>query len=319
MLFLNDKDIRESIELKDIISGVEDAYRLYEEKKFYMPDRISIDRDGDMLMFMPGFTEKYMGTKILTLYPDNNKRNLPVIDGLMLINDVDTGEVLSIMDGKTVTELRTGAVGGVGIKYTTPEDAETVGLIGTGVQGLVQLQYACEVRDIKFINIFNRNDKKTEDFIARLKKLIDSNIIINSFDSEREVVEKSEIIITATTSKSPVIPDDEELLKGKHFIGIGSYKEDMRELPDALSKVVDKIYIDTEFAKIETGDLSQPLADGVLEEEKIMDFSQFLSKGESLEETTLYKSVGMALFDVVVGDRIYSKAREKGIGQKIEF
>ena len=319
MIFLNDKDIRECIEFDDIMDGVEEAYRIYEESDFYMPDRISIDRDGNMLMFMPGYTDNSMGTKVLTLYPKNSEKNLPVIDGLMLVNDVETGEVLSIMDGKTITELRTGAVGGVGIRHTTPEDAKSVGLIGTGVQGFIQLQYACSVRNIEVINIFNRNDTKTKDFIVRLKKVIDSNISIKSFDSEREVVENSEIIITTTTSNSPVIPDDESLLKGKHFIGIGSYKEDMREYPDALSKIVDRVYIDTEFAKEETGDLSKPLASGVLDENKIVRFSEYLINKSKLEETTWYKSVGMALFDVVVARVIYERAKEKSVGQKIDF
>lgn len=319
MIFLNDRDIRDCISIQDMIEAVEKSYRLYEDGSYYMPDRISIDKDGDMLMFMPGYTERAMGTKILTLYPDNNKKSLPVIDGLMLVNDVKTGEVLSIMDGKTITELRTGAVGAVGIKYTTAEDVSTIGLIGTGVQGLVQLEYACEVRDIKTINIYNRNDDKTNAFVEKLRKRIDEGIIINLYNSEREVVINSQVIVTATTSKEPVIPDDESILRGKHFIGIGSYKEDMREYPDALSRVVDKVYIDTEFAKEETGDLKTPISEAILDETKIILFSDFLLNRTKLPATTWYKSVGMGLFDVVVSRAVYEKAVEKKIGQKIDF
>lgn len=319
MLFLNDKDIRKIFVHEEVMDSVEKAYKIYEENTFNMPDRISLDNKGNKLMFMPSFIESSFGTKILTLFPENNKKKLPVIDGLLLINDIETGKVLAIMDGKTITEIRTGAVGGLGIKYTTKEDAQSVGLIGLGVQGLVQLDYACKVRNIKTINLFNRDSKKTEDFIGKLRKMIDKDIRIKIYDDERELVKKSEIIITATTSKDPVVPNDKNILRGKHFIGIGSYQKDMREYPDDLFKLVDKVYVDTEFAKEESGDLYQPLKNKLIEEDKIEKFSKFLEEKPELGETTLYKSVGMSLFDLVVGEAIYRKAREKNIGQRIEI
>lgn len=319
MLFLNEKDIREIFQYDEIINSVEKAYNIYEENNFSMPDRISVNNKTDELLFMPSFTENIFGTKILTIFPENSKNNLPVIDGILLLNNINTGEIVSMMDGKTITEIRTGAVGGVGIKHTTKEDCKSVGLIGIGVQGLIQLQYACAVRNIETINIFNRNTEKTEKFIEKLKEKISKDIIIKTYDSTYDLVKNSEIIITTTNSKNPVVPDDEKLLKGKHFIGIGSYQKDMREYPDSLLKIVDNIYIDTEFAKEESGDLYQPLKDNILSEEKIINFSKFLKNKDNIGETTLYKSVGMSLFDIVVGEDIYKKAVKNKLGQTIKL
>lgn len=323
MLYLNAKDIISSITFKEVMETIEEAYKLYENNAFDAPSRIHIDHgDTKTLLFMPCFTENIFGTKILTYFPENPKVGKPVLDGLMLLNDIDTGEPLCIMDGKALTMVRTGAVGGVGVKHTTPKDVKTLGLIGTGVQGFYQILYACEARDFKKIYISDRSKDKAEDFKKRLQKeLKDIEIIVA--DTVEQMVKNSEVIITATTSNKPVLPDDPELLKGKHFIGIGSYKPFMREFPDAISKVVDNVFIDTEFAKEESGDLCIPTENGILDESKIKTFGDYLlncnNKEEIIKGTTLYKSVGMALFDITASRLIYEKAKAKGIGQNIEL
>lgn len=270
---------------------------------------------------MPCFLEDTFGTKVLTVFPENREKNKPVIDGLMLLNDYDTGETVSILDGKTLTALRTGAVGGTGIRYTTPKNVKVVGLVGAGVQGFNQLRFACEARDIEKIIIFDLFKEKLPAYIEELKTEI-PGVEMVSAETTEELLKESEIIITTTTANEPVFPNKKELFDGKHFIGIGSYKPYMREYPDALISVLNKIYIDTEFAKEETGDLSQPIEKGLLKDSQIETFGYYLlnerNKGEIVKGTTWFKSVGMALFDIVVAQLIYEKAKEKGIGQRVE-
>lgn len=319
MLYLNDKDIRKLFDYNEMMESVEKAYRIYGENKFEMPDRMSVDNNNNQLIFMPSFIEDGFGTKILTIFTENKNRNLPTIDGLLILNDGKTGEVLAILDGKTITELRTGAVGGVGIKYTTKNDASSIGLFGMGVQGLVQLEYACKVRNVKRVNLYSRDIKKTDEFIIKLKNKIDSDIEIYIYENNVDVVSNSDIIITATSSFEPVLPDDAKLLKGRSYIGIGSYQPDMREYPDSLFDNLDNVFIDTEYAKEESGDLSIPLSKGLINEDKILSFSEILDKKTITGDTTFYKSVGMALFDLVVGGDIYNKAIAMKIGQKINI
>jgi ornithine cyclodeaminase len=133
-----------------------------------------------------------------------------------------------------------------------------------------------------------------------------------------ELLAKCELVITATTAKTPVLPDDARALQGKHFIGIGSYKPSMREYPDALCTVADSLFIDTEIAKEESGDLAQPLESGLLTDDRIRSFGAYLLNGTDQEAvrkgTTLFKSVGMALFDIVIAELIYRKAEQGNIG-----
>lgn len=321
MIYLNKEDILKSITFDELMDSIEEAYKIYESKKFNMPDRIHIDNKDLTALYMPCFLEGTFGTKILTVAPNNAKLNKPVIDGVMLVNDVETGEIVCMMDGKTLTAVRTGAVGGVGVRHTTSEDIKSVGLIGTGAQGFYQILYACKARDIKDVYLYNRTKEKAinlkEELEAELK-----DVKIHVVDSSRELVEKSELIITATTSNEPVIDNDKELLKGKHIVAIGSYKPTMKELPNALFEIVDKITVDTDFGKIESGDLSIPIEKNLIRNEDVINMGEFLSDKDGFEpkgKTTLYKSVGMALFDMVVANKIYIKAIEKGIGQNIQL
>lgn len=321
MIYLNSEDILKAITLDEFMDAVEEAYKICSNKEFNMPDRIQVENDNLTSLYMPCFTNKAFGTKVLTVAPENAKINKPVIDGVMIVNDINTGEILCMMDGKMLTAARTGAVGGVGIRHTTSKDVKSIGLIGTGVQGFYQVLYACSARNIKKVYLYNRTKEKANNLKVELEKeLKDVEIII--VENTSELVENSEVIITATTSYQPVINSDKESLKGKHIIAIGSYKPDMRELPDALFEVVDKVIVDTDFAKEESGDLFIPIKNNLIKSEDIENMGDFLKSNKVLDftnTTTLYKSVGMGLFDMVVANKIYEKAIEKGIGQYIKL
>ena len=135
-----------------------------------------------------------------------------------------------------------------------------------------------------------------------------------------ELLGESEIVITATPAEKPVLPDDENLLQNKSYIGIGSYKPEMREFPRALYTLVDRVIIDTEHGLEESGDLITPLKEGWIDRANIMEFGNYLGdKGTHSEElkTRFFKSVGMALFDIVVGELLYRKALEKNLGVQL--
>ncbi|CAH2212369.1 ornithine cyclodeaminase family protein [Tepidibacter aestuarii] len=318
MLYLNEQDIKESVSLDEIMDAVEKAFHIYEKNAFFMPDRIHIDKDQNTLLYMPCFSESIFGTKILTLFPENPKKNEPVTNGLMLLNDKETGKPVCMINGASITAYRTGAVGGVGIRYTSPQNVKTLGVIGTGVQGLYQTLYACKARNFTKVTVFDSYIQKLPEFVLRLEKEL-PNIEIIAANSSKEVVKNSEVIITATPSVEPVIPNDKELLKGKHFIAIGSYKPTMHEYPKAIFDIIENLYIDTEFATEESGDIITPLKEGWIKQEQIKPFMDLVNGKKVEEETTLFKSVGMGLFDIVVSELIYTRAKEKGLGQVINL
>ncbi len=323
MLILNEQEILQSVNLDDVMDAVEEAYKVYIGKDFFMPDRLHVDNGQKTLLYMPCSAGGRLGTKYLTLFPENIPKGLPTIYGLMVLNDYETGKPLAILDGKLITALRTGAVGGVGMRNICPETTTSVGLVGAGVQGYYQLMYACHVRNVSSIYIYDKHQSGLDAFVKHVEGIVKEGTKIEVCTDVRSLLERSELVITATTSNNPVLPDDEALLKGKAYVGIGSYKPTMREFPPAMIKAADHIFIDMDFAKEESGDLSQPLEDGLLAEERILSFGDYLAhcaeKEKVKQGTVWFKSVGMALFDVVIADKIYKKALEQGIGTKVNF
>ncbi len=322
MLCLSENDILKAVSLNEVMEAVESALLLYEKKEFHMPMRMHVDYEGNTLLLMPAFTPKVFGTKLVSLFPKNTEKNIPVLKGTMILNDGETGEPLALLDAATLTALRTGAVGGVGIKYLTPANVKTLGVVGAGVQGFHQSLFATEVRPFSEVFVYDINPSRSRSLIELLlKKRPDLHLYTS--ETVEELVKKCHVIITATTAMDPVLPDEEDLLKGKHFVGIGSYKPTMREFPNALFKHLERIYVDTDHAIEESGDLVIPLKNHWVTREQVWTLGKLIKQTqegkETHHETSFFKSVGMALFDVVVSDAIYRKAVEIKLGQVVSL
>jgi len=134
MLILNQEDLLRAVSREEMVDCVEKAVLVYEEKDFNMPDRMCVEYGKNSLLLMPCFTEKSMGTKLVSLFPENEKKDLPVLFGVMVLNDGETGRPLAVLNGSALTALRTGAVGGAGIRHITSEKAKSLGIVGAGVQ-----------------------------------------------------------------------------------------------------------------------------------------------------------------------------------------
>lgn len=319
MKILNEIDINHAASINDIIHAIEEAYVLYEDNLFQMPLRSHVQDSDNVLLLMPCVAKDAVGTKLVSVNPSNIEQ--PVTQGVFVLNDRTTGTPKALLNGTLLTGLKTGAVGGTAIKYLATPEAKSVGLVGTGYQGLYQIAAACSVRDIKEINLFNRTPSKLPNFIESLKKLVPSDATIQIASSRFELVKDSDIIITSTSSISPVLPEDEQIFNGKLIIGIGSYLPHMREFSDTIYKNLDYLYVDTLDSIKESGDIIQPLQNNWLDSSKVVAFSKIVTSKitpiYSSERPTVFKSTGMALFDLIVADAIYRKAIEKGIGQEI--
>ena len=315
MIVLSKEQIEEMVDPDQMMDQIEEAYRIYGSGEFYMPPRPTVEHENKQLMYMPCYTKDIIGTKILSIFPENSKLGLPSIDGIVLLNDYTTGAPLAVMDGQSVTAWRTGAVGGVGIRHLSRKDCHTVGIIGAGMQGFHQAVYACAARDIHTVYVFNHRNRDLTDYLERLKKAIDKeDVKVVQCKAVEELVRNSDIICTTTPSTTPVLPDDKELLRGKCIIAIGSYMPEMREIPDAVLDLVDNVYIELPYACEESGDLSQPLASGKLTKDRVKLMHEYLVSGEKeIKEgqTTYFKSVGMGLFDVCIAQKLYEVAKEK--------
>lgn len=316
MIILSKEEIEKLVDPNQMMDQIEEAYRIFGANEFFMPPRPVVEHESKTLMYMPCYTKEIIGTKMLSIFPENAKLGLPSIDGLVILNDYTTGAPVAVMDGQAVTAWRTGAVGGVGIRHLSRKDCHTVGIVGAGTQGFHQALYACAAREIHTVYIFNHSDRDLTDFITRLEKAIDNpSTKVVQCKTVEELVKQSDIICTTTPSTEPVLPNDKELLEGKCIIAIGSYTPQMREIPDAIWDLVDHVYIELPYALEESGDLSQPLAEGRLTEDRAILMDQYLAsdvdESEVTKKTTYYKSVGMGLFDVCIAQKLLEQAKER--------
>lgn len=315
MIVLGKEQIEELMDCNMMMDQIEECYRIFRAGTYYMSPRPVIEHDNKTLIYMPCYTEEIIGTKMLTMFPENAKLGLPSIDGLVILNDQKTGAPLAVLDGQSVTAWRTGAVGGTAIRHLADKDAHTVGIIGAGTQGFYQALYACAAREIRQVSVYNHSGRDLTEYLERLKKAIDNpGVKVVQCKTAEEMVKNSEIICTTTPSTQPVLPDDKDLLEGKCIIAIGSYTPEMREIPDAIWDLTNEVYIELPYACEESGDLSQPIKDGRLKEEQTILMSDYLA-GNPQEitdpkKTTYFKSVGMGLFDVCIAQKILEKAKE---------
>ncbi len=321
MLFLNADEITQALTHQEVMACVEEALRIYEAGTFVMPERMALPAsEDDQLLLMPCASMDHMVTKLVSVYPGNKARGRPVIDGLVVLYDRATAEILSLMDAKTITAMRTGGVTGVSVAHLAREDAQTVGLVGCGVQGYYQLLYACAARDITKVVLYDIAPQSIQALVEKLHTSL-PQIEIDIADSTAALARRADILITATTARTPVFPDDPELFLGKHCIAIGSFEPDVREYPDALFSLIERAWVDIAFATEESGELIIPLEKGLLQADQVETLGHLIASGEEPDRgahgTTFSKSVGMALFDLTTARQAYANAHERGLGVEL--
>ena len=320
MLVLSKEDVRQLVEPLEMMKDIVDALMVLEDGGVAMPRRMHADFESGTLLLMPCYGGDYFCTKMVSVCPENPSRGLPAIFGAVVLNEGRTGKPLCMIEGSQLTAHRTGAVGGIGIRMTTPVSIENVGLVGAGVQGMHQLIYACNVRPIHSVKVLDHSPAKAEELIRELEgDFRDTRFSVAV--SVEELLDHSQLVVTATNSKTPVLPDDPELLKGKNFVAVGSFKPDMREMPDSLFNLIDQLFVDSEHAAEESGDVIYPLEKRILKKKQIFPIAKLVSEDILLSKnrTTLFKSTGMALFDLAAAVYLYRKAVQHKAGTPVDF
>lgn len=321
MKYLNEEAIWRCVTMSDVIDAIDESYRVYDKGSFKMPTRSQIQDGDNTLILMPCISESSIGTKLVTSFPNN--KTLPTLHSLVILNDHNNGSIQAIMDGGFLTGLRTGAIGGAAVRHLAKPNAQSLAVIGTGVQGYYQTLAACAERDFKDIYFYNRSLHKVPDFIEKLRPHLNSETRLHICSTVENAVQNAEVIITSTTSKTPVLPEDDSLYHGKLVIGVGSFQPTMQEFPNALFSSAQAYYIDSHDAEKESGDVINPVKNGLYDESNIQPFSEVIKQNLKPEQfnykegSVIFKSTGMALFDVVVASDIYERAKELDVGTEL--
>lgn len=314
----------ELVDMKEILQCIEVALKEFSASATDTPIRTILpfgtENSGIVMPSVAGGLNS-MGLKYVTVVPSNAAIGKKAINGVVLLSDITTGEPLALLEGSYLTRLRTGALSGVATKYLSRQNSNTLGIIGTGEQAKGLCEAILAVREIDTIYIHNRSEEKAIVFSEFVYEKYNKEVIICS--DPNEVVRKSDILVTATTSLKPVFT--EKLKPGVHVNGVGSFKPTMQELPASAICDAAKVVVESKDAALEeAGDLVAPIQSGMFSDDELHGelgqiISGKLTGRENDQEITVFKSVGLAIADIVIAKYFYDKACKQNAGIAVDL
>lgn len=260
------------------------------------------------LLLMPAWqTGRSLGVKIVTVFPDNASRSLPAVYGTYVLLDAATGAPRAVLDGTALTLRRTAAASALAADFLARPDSAVHLMVGTGALAPHLVAAHAAVRPIRETLVWGRDPHKAAALAARLAEAGTAAAPVVDL---AEAVAASDIVTCATLAREPLI-SGAWLKPGTHVDLVGGYTPDMREADDAAIRRA-RIYIDTDAALREAGDIVQPLHSGALARERIAGDLFGLARGTcagrgAADEITLFKSVGTALEDLAAAQLAVSR------------
>jgi ornithine cyclodeaminase/alanine dehydrogenase-like protein (mu-crystallin family) len=297
MLFLDEEQVRKHLRMEELIPTMEKALIDFSAGKVTQPVRsvITVDPPGGFFGMMPALTLEGLGIKLVTFYTTNAERGIPTHRATIFLADPETGTPLAVMDGTLITEMRTAAVSAAATKLLAAPDAKILAILGSGVQARSHVEALRLVRQFEEIRVWSPTKAHAERFAKEIgAKAMPAEAAVRDAD----------VVVTATNSKTAVLKGS-WLKPGCHVNAIGACRPDWRELDDeAMANVV---FVDSrEAAMKESGDV-------ILSHAKI-----YAELGEALagkvppraNETTIFKSLGMAVEDIAAALLVYRAITE---------
>lgn len=329
---LSADDVRRALPMSAAVAGMKDAYRIVSAHQAEMPPRIRIDNEAanGVSLFMPSYVKEndstpagILATKTVTIYNDNPQKNLPTINAVVQLLDAETGVPLAILEGATLTAIRTGAGSGTATDVLARSDSITAGIFGSGVQAKTQLEAVCTVREIEQVFVYSRNSENAARFAADVSGAGQIPEKIQIADSPQQLVQNSDIICTATTSATPVF-DGNDLNPGTHINAVGSFQPHVQEIDE--TTLLRSIYIADERAAVleEPGDFLIPLANGTVTADHIQAELGEIIAGQKPGRTdddqiTMFKTCGLAVQDAVAAQIAYETAVKEDLGTVLDL
>jgi alanine dehydrogenase len=309
ILWLNRTEVESLLDMKGALKVVEEAFRQHGLRKVQMPPKLYLyfkNHNGD-LRTMPGYLEEQdiAGVKIVNVHPDNPKKGLPTVMALVILNSTESGAPLAIMDGTYLTDMRTGAAGGIAVKYLARKNSRTVGFVGTGNQARSQLQAINEIIDIHEIKATSVSEKQTLSFKDDMELRIECEITPKK--TIKEVCD-CDILVTTTPSRESIVMND--------WISEGTHIN-----PLILKRAL--VIVDDIQQASHSGEVNVPISKGLFSVKDIFGELGEVIIGNKKARTndsdiTVFDSTGLAIQDVATADLVYQKALKAKMGIKLQ-
>jgi ornithine cyclodeaminase len=312
--------------MRDAIDAMRDAFRQLADGRAALPQRVavSVPQQDAVMLVMPARCEVPfgLGGKFVSVFPKNADRGQPLIHAAVLLISPDTGEPQSLIEGTSLTAIRTGAASGLATELLAHPHARRVAIVGAGVQARTQLEAVCCVREVEDVAVFSRTWGSAQRFAREMagQSRIPNRIVVA--DSAAAALQDAEIVCVATTSPTPVLVAA-DVPRGAHINAVGSYRPEMIELDPTLVAQCRVVVDQWEAAMAEAGEVIAAIRDGLLTRENVVQLGEVLVGSvpgrRDQDEVTLFKSVGVATQDLCAASRAVSGAAAMGLGVAVEW
>lgn len=332
MRILSRADVQQAISIRDAIQVMKDAFAQLSNNETYVPLRLTIplEQHNGVGLFMPAYLLKSqaLAVKIVGVHYDNPKRGLPLIHAVVVAMDAETGRALALIEGSSLTAIRTAAGAGAATEFLARQDARVGVVFGAGVQGRTAIQAISAARKLATIYLFGRTRLKAETLANEMRGMNgvtnDLRVMENTAEQVSDAVQQADIIYCATSSSTPLFRGA-DVKGGTHVNAIGTFTHDKREVDSEFIRRCTKIVVDAySGALAEAGDLLIPMDEGVISESSIYAELGEISGGKKAgrigeSEITFFKSVGNAVQDAAIAQAILFRAEELGLGMSVEL
>jgi ornithine cyclodeaminase len=326
ILVLDNQQTRDLLPMIECIELMADALAALARGEVYQPLRTIIrpPEARGLLGLMPAYRAGEAGAfglKAICVFPENPGKGKDAHQGAVMLFSRETGELLALMNASEITAIRTAAVSAVATRLLAREDAQQLGIVGAGVQARTHLTALAAVRPIKGARVACRNIEHAEQLAREMQSKF--SFPIEPVRTNEEAVRGADLIVTATSSLEPVIKR-EWISPGAHVNAIGTHSPNSREI-DGATMAAARIFTDRrESALNESGDYLLAAKENLVTSESILgEIGELLigtkSGRTSSTEITLFKSLGLAIEDVVTADYLYHKALSQDAGSWIDF
>ncbi len=324
MLLLTKSDMKQVLSMRDAIESNKLAFRLMAEQSCKVPLRTSIQaiNDRGVFLFMPAYDQSlhYASLKIVNIFLGNIEKGKATSTGQVLLMNDETGEVLALMDGTYLTQIRTGAASGAAFDLLAKADVATGTLIGTGGQAASQLEAMLTARALVEVKVFDTDTDRLHAFVSKMnEQFASSKTKITAAASSDDAIRDADLITTVTTSVQPVFHAD-CVKEGAVVSCVGSYLPHMQEMDPALLRRASKIYFDDlDTVMEESGDIMIPMKNGAITKDSFTGNLGDVVAGklpgrENDHELIVFKTVGLGIQDLTAAKFFYEKAKKLGVG-----
>ena len=329
MKILNATETRQALPMRATIEAMKAAYAALSAGDAHIPLRtaLPIAPEEATSLFMPAYVhnrdaDDALTIKIVSLFPKNPARGLDFIQAAVLVLDPQSGKTLALLEGSTLTAIRTGAASGAATDLLARPDSRVVAIFGAGAQGRTQLEAVCNVREIETVWIVDSDKARAQKFVDEMSGRTPIPADIRIAPDPKAALSSADIVCTATTSVIPVY-DVADLRPGTHINGVGSYTLEMIENPPEMLLNA-SIFIDEKNAILaEAGEIVRAIRDYAFAPEKMTELGNVVlgkaSARRSKEEITFFKSVGVAVQDAMAAQLALKNAEALGLGQEVAF